>query len=46
MDSLRRKRLLECLKVDTERVTLSELTYWLPGQVVYLAYCGGMVGGP
>lgn len=46
MDSLRRRRFLECLKVDTEKIVTDELTYWLPGRTVYLAYCAGMIGGP
>jgi hypothetical protein len=44
MDSLKRRRFLECLKVDTERIRFSEFTYWLPGHVVYLGYCNGLIG--
>lgn len=44
MEALERRRFLDCLKTDVDLCTITELTYWLPGMVVWNAYKADYLG--
>lgn len=44
MEALLRKRFLECLKTDVDCCTVDDLTYWMPGKILFIAYKGNHEG--